>query len=606
MVEGPVPARPDWVPDSGSIAESNVGDLMRRVGASTLEDLHGWSVENPAGFWSIVIDDLDIAFTTEPLAVLGSSNPEAPKWLDGARLNIAESCLDADPASTAVIHGTPGDVSTMTVGELRGAVARFASGFTDAGYSPGDRIAIAMPMTVEAVVAYLGVVAAGGVVVSIADSFAPDEIRVRLDLTEPVAVVTQDVSVRGGRTLAMYAKCTEATDIPCIVVDTGSDIALRRDDLTWSQFQGDDGDLHPVAMLPGDHSNILFSSGTTGEPKAIPWTHVTPIKAAMDGRYHQDIHAGDIVAWPTNLGWMMGPWLIYAALLNDAVIALCDDVPTSRAFVEFVNEAEVTMLGLVPSIVSTWRSSNVLSEGDWSTVRVVSSTGEASNPDDYAWLMRSAGGVPVVEYCGGTEIGGGYLSGTVVQPAFASRFTTPTLGLDLVLLDDAGGVSDNGEVFLIGPSIGLSEELLNRDHHAVYFAATPLHERHLRRHGDQLVREPDGTFRALGRVDDTMNLGGVKVSSAELEATVAVATGVAEVAAVSVPPPDGGPDRLIMFVVPTDDTVDGEALRTEMQSEIRSHLNPLFRIDELVMVDALPRTASHKVMRRVLRTDYQA
>ena len=159
---------------------------------------------------------------------------------------------------------------------------------------------------------------------------------------------------------------------------------------------------------------------------------------------------------------------------------------------------------------------------------------------------------------------------------------------------------------LTRPSIGLSEELMNRDHHDVYFAGTPSNERHLRRHGDLLAREPAGTFRALGRVDDTMNLGGIKVSSAELEATVAVANGVAEVAAVAVPPPDGGPDRLIMFVVPTDGSVDLDSLRSAMQTEIRSHLNPLFRIHDLVVVDALPRTASHKVMRRVLRKQYRA
>ena len=151
MVEGPAAARPDWVPDSDRIAESNVGDLMRRVGTSGFDDLHRWSVANPGGFWSIVVEDLDIAFTVEPVAVLGSSNPEAPMWLDGARMNIAASCLDGDPERTAIVHGTAGDVSTVTVGELRNLVARFASGFRNAGFSPRDRIAIAMPMTLEAV-----------------------------------------------------------------------------------------------------------------------------------------------------------------------------------------------------------------------------------------------------------------------------------------------------------------------------------------------------------------------------------------------------------------------------------------------------------------------
>lgn len=597
---------PAWMPDEAGLSKANASSLMHIADVSTWDDLHRWSVSHTDAFWSAVVADLGIRFDSLPTSIRSSGDPEHPGWFPEAKLNIVSSCLSGGDDVPAIISSRSGVLSIMNLGDLRTSVARFASGFRSAGFAVGDRIAIAMPMTVEAVVAYLGIVAAGGVVVSIADSFAPHEIRLRLDLTEPVALVTQDVSVRAGRTLAMYAKCVEATDVQCIVVDTGSGVVLRPGDTAWSQFLGDDDELHPVSMSPGDHSNILFSSGTTGEPKAIPWTHVTPIKAGMDGRYHQDIHAGDVVAWPTNLGWMMGPWLIYAALLNDAAIALCDDVPTSRRFVEFVEDAQVTMLGLVPSIVSTWRSAGVLDEGDWSTVRVISSTGEASNPDDYSWLMGVAGGVPVIEYCGGTEIGGGYLSGTVVQPAVASRFTTPALGLDLVLLDEDGVAADTGEVFLIGPSIGLSEELLNRDHHDVYFARTPPDARHLRRHGDQLVREPAGTFRALGRVDDTMNLGGIKVSSADLEGTVAVADGVAEVAAVAVPPSGGGPDRLVIYVVPTEAAVDPDSLRVEMQSEIRSNLNPLFRIHDIVLVDALPRTASHKVMRRVLRKDYQA
>ena len=175
--------------------------------------------------------------------------------------------------------------------------------------------------------------------------------------------------------------------------------------------------------MPGDPdrvTNVLFSSGTTGDPKAIPWTQLTPVKAAMDGHFHHDIHPGDVVAWPTNLGWMMGPWLIYASLVNGAAMALHDDAPTGRDFADFVAEAGVTVLGVVPSLVAAWRSGGVLDPDaeepvDWTGLRLLSSTGEASNPDDMRWLMGAAGGKPVIEYCGGTEIGGGYITGTVLH-----------------------------------------------------------------------------------------------------------------------------------------------------------------------------------------------
>ena len=603
MADGTPPAEPMWEPDPDIIAQSNVAELMTHAGVDDVGALHRWTVGSRTDFWLHVIDVLGIAFARKPAEAVGSTDPEHPEWLPGARLNIVASCLDGPDDALAIVSGSAGDLDRVTVGELRRMVGRFASGFADAGHEPGDRVAIAMPLTVDAVVAYLGTIAAGGVVVSIADSFAPDEIATRLRITQPVTVITQDVVHRAGRTLPMYAKCTEASPVPCVVVGTGVGIPLRDQDLTWDEFMSERTDFDPVIQPAAAHTNILFSSGTTGEPKAIPWTQLTPIKAAMDGRYHQDIHAGDVVAWPTNLGWMMGPWLIYASLLNGASLALYEDAPTTRGFVDFVRSAGVTMLGLVPSIVSMWRAGDLLHAGDWTDVRVISSTGEASNPDDYRWLSEAAGGVPVIEYCGGTEIGGGYVTGTVAQPAYPSRFTTPALGLDMMLLDPAGAEAPSGEVFLVGPSIGLSEELLNRDHHAVYYADVPDIVPGLRRHGDQMERRADGTYRALGRVDDTMNLGGIKVSSAEIEEVVGRVPGVAEVAAVAIPPPEGGPDRLVAFVVP-DGAFDAEATRRAMQEEIRSHLNPLFRLDDVVSIEALPRTASQKVMRRILRTDY--
>ncbi|RLE15996.1 MAG: AMP-dependent synthetase [Actinobacteria bacterium] len=604
MTHRSLPPEPTWLPDDETVDHANLTTAMNVRGFDTYDELHRWSIDDPDGFWSMVIDDLDIHFDEEPSAIRGNEDPTDPDWLPGASFNIVRSCLDHDPEAVAIINGTGSGVHTVSVGELIERVAAFAGGFKKAGFSEGDAVAIVMPMTVDAVVAYLGTIAAGGVVISIADSFAPEEIATRLLITSPVAVVTQDEARRLGGDLPMYSKCVEADAPRCIVVDTGSGMRLRSGDVGWDDFVVLGAPFEPVSLPASAWTNILFSSGTTGEPKAIPWSQTAPIKAAMDGRFHQDIHDGDVVVWPTNLGWMMGPWLIYAALLNGAAIALYEDSPTSEGFIRFVEDAGVTMLGTVPSIVAAWRGSGDLNEGDWRTVRVVSSTGEASNPDDYTWLMRVAGGVPIIEYCGGTEIGGGYVTGTVLQPAVASRFTTPALGLDLVLFDAEGNPGDEGEVFLVPPSMGFSTDLVNRDHDTVYYEGLPVHDRPLRRHGDQMVRESGGLYRALGRVDDTMNLGGIKVSSADLESAIGEIEGVSEIAAVAVPPIGGGPDRLIIFAVPVG-APDVDVLRTKMQQRIRATLNPLFKVHEVVLIDELPRTASHKVMRRSLRADHR-
>jgi acetyl-CoA synthetase len=374
--------------------------------------------------------------------------------------------------------------------------------------------------------------------------------------------------------------------------------------LDWQQFIDTGPQVEPYLADPGETTNILFSSGTTGEPKAIPWTHASPIKCVVDGYLHQDIQPHDRVAWPTNLGWMMGPWLIYASLVNRATIALYGGAPTGREFGTFVQDAGVTMLGVIPSLVKTWRATDCMRWLDWSRVRRFSSTGECSNPDDMLYLMSLGGYKPVIEYCGGTELAGGYIGSTVAQPNVPAAFSTPSFGIELVMAIEGDSKSEAGEIFLVPPSIGMSTELLHHDHRAVYFEDTPLGPRGqtLRRHGDAMQRLPGGYYRALGRVDDTMNLGGIKVSSVEIERVLNTLDGIRETAAIACSPSGGGPSLLWIFAVPQADcNDDADILRGRMQTAIRQHLNPLFKIDQVSVTDVLPRTASHKIMRRVLR-----
>lgn len=358
------------------------------------------------------------------------------------------------------------------------------------------------------------------------------------------------------------------------------------------------------------------------------------------------------------------------------------------------------MLGLVPSIVKAWRSTGCMAGLNWTALKCFSSTGEASSPDDYTWLMsRVRGYRPVIEYCGGTELGGGYVSCSLLQPQAPSAFSMPTLGSCWVLATADGAQLQpsetptplsapasaasppvSGEVMLVPPMLGSSQRLLNADHDKVYYKDMPRHSatgRLLRRHGDELAvmilqlpaRSLGGDGRAaaaasaattavpyyvaLGRCDDTMNLGGIKISSVELERAVERnVADVAEVAAVGVPTPGGGPERLHLFVVlkqlqpnqpskkastaaapsttaaaaggnsslsgghspsavsATADTVGTDtadvassvaALKKACQAAISRHLSPLFKVDAVVVAPSLPRTASNKVMRRLLR-----
>ncbi|MEM1415620.1 MAG: AMP-binding protein [Myxococcota bacterium] len=599
---GPAPV---WVPTEAEVAATNVG----REGG--MEAVWRQSVEDPERFWDACVRRMELRWDAAPARMLDAdAGAEAARWMPGARLNVAATVFGGDLERTAVVVGMgDGSVRRVSLGELLRDAERARGALEAAGLGPGDAVAIDMPMTYASVPLYLGIVAAGMVAVSIADSFAAEEIATRLRLGDAKAIVTQDVILRGDKALPLYARVVEA-DAPkafVIAAEGALRAELRPGDVAW-----EDALAHakPVAgAVPTDAeaaTNVLFSSGTTGEPKAIVWTQLTPLKAAVDGWAHHDVRPGDVVAWPTNLGWMMGPWLVYASLLNGAALALYEGAPHGAGFARFVEAAGVTMLGVIPSLVKAWRASGALEGVDWTGLRCFSSTGEASNAEEMHWLMSRAGYRPVVEYCGGTEIGGGYIAGSCAQPQVASCFSTPAVGADFVILGEGGAAADEGELALVPPMLGSSNRLLNRDHHATYFEGMPPGPagRTLRRHGDWMERLPGGYFRAHGRADDTMNLGGIKTSSAEIERAVAGAEGVLETAAIAVPPKGGGPSLLVIVAVPDGDaTLDAEALRSAFQKSIRTHLNPLFKVHSVELRATLPRTASGKVMRRVLRKE---
>jgi acetyl-CoA synthetase len=599
-----------WRPDEATKRRSNLFSLMEHLGLDSFRELHRFSVSERERFWSLVLDRLGIVFRREPDSILDvSRGVRDPVWLSGALFNIAESCFGADPSATAIVYGNEnGELETTSYGKLAVDIRRFASGLRRHGFRPGDAIALYLPMTPECVVAYLGTIWAGCRVVSIAESFSTEELRRRILIGGARAAVTVSSYRRSGRELALYPKVREAFEglegePRAIVIDAKE---LEGHDLAWDDLLSADEENEAHVASSDEITNVLFSSGTTGVPKAIPWTHITPLKCGMDAHFHQDVHPADVVSWPTSIGWMMGPWLIFASLLNRASMALYAGAPTEPAFAKFVREARVSILGVVPSMVRTWRAEGSVSEDDFASVRLFSSTGEASTEEDYVWLMGRTGfRAPVIEYLGGTEIGGGHITSTLLHPCAPSTFTTSALGVDIVVLDEEGRPvpeGETGELFLVPPAIGMSQRLLNASHDEVYYEGCPRgpNGEVLRRHGDRIEVLPGGGYKAQGRADDTMNLGGIKVGSLELERLVNEHPAVLESAAVGVTPKEGGPEKLIVHVV-LREPIERGRLKRELSETIARRLNPLFRIEEVVVLESLPRTASNKIVRRGLR-----
>ncbi|XP_006661184.2 probable acyl-activating enzyme 17, peroxisomal [Oryza brachyantha] len=632
---------PTWTPDPDEAVLTNVGRVLEARGREFLgeaykdpiasfSDFHRFSIENPEAYWKMVFEEMGITFSVEPSCILRENDAyPGGEWLPGAVMNAAANCLAVKPGrnsdDVAIVWRDEGKDSEplnfVTLEELRKKVCLVANALDALNLDKGSAIAIDMPMNVNAVVIYLAIVLAGYVVVSIADSFAAPAISMRLKISETKAIFTQDYILRDDKELPLYSRVVEAKAPMAIVIPVrGSTLVkgLRADDLSWEDFLGrvnhTKADNYTAIEQPAyAFTNILFSSGTTGEPKAIPWTHLTPLKSAADGWCHMDIQRGDVVAWPTNLGWMMGPWLVYASLLNGASMALYNGSPNSSGFAKFVQDAKVTMLGLVPSIARSWKSTDCTAGFDWSNIRCFSSSGEASSVDDYLWLMGRACYKPVIEYCGGTEIGGGFVAGSLLQPQALSAFSTPAMGCNLFILDNNGNPlpqdsTGTGELALDPTFFGASTTLLNADHHDVYFNGMPeWNGKVLRRHGDEFERTADGYYRAHGRADDTMNLGGIKVSSIEIERICnRVNDTILETAAIGVPPLGGGPEQLTIAVVFKDQssqTEDLNQLKLAFNTALKK-LNPLFKVSSVVVVPSLPRTASNKVMRRVLRKEF--
>ncbi|KAK1435215.1 hypothetical protein QVD17_00976 [Tagetes erecta] len=634
-----------WFPSNIDAYQTNLGRIMETHGPKLLgaaykdpitsyKQFHKFSVQHPEVYWSIALEELSIRFHQPPKCILDASDKSkhGGTWLPGSVLNIAECCLlstnEADKGNEKVAivwrdeRFDNSDVNKMTLNELRRQVMLVANALKGL-FSKGDPIAIDMPMTVTAVILYLAIVYSGLVVVSIADSFASKEIATRLRVSKAKAIFTQDYIVRGGKKFPLYSRVVDATECRVIVVPAIGehiDIQLRKQDISWKVFLSSAKHLSrpdycgPVYQSADTVTNILFSSGTTGDPKAIPWTQISPIRGAVDGWAHMDIQPGDVFCWPTNLGWVMGPILLYSCFLNGATLALYHGSPLGQGFGKFIQDAGVTILGTVPSLVKSWHSTGCMEGLDWTKIKLFATTGEASNVDDDLWLSSRAYYKPVVECCGGTELASSYIQGNLLQPQAFGAFSSPSLTTGLVILDDHGiPYPDDqpcvGEVGLFPIYMGATDRLLNANHEEIYFKGMPVYNgMQLRRHGDIIKRMVGDYYVVQGRADDTMNLGGIKTSSIEIERVCEQAdVSIMETAAVSCQPATGGPELLAIFVVLKKGfNTEPDKLKMIFSKAIQRNLNPLFKVSFVRIAPEFPRTASNKLLRRVLRDQLKA
>ena len=384
-------------------------------------------------------------------------------------------------------------------------------------------------------------------------------------------------------------------------------------DQVWEVLLEDEPDRAPThEMDPEDPLMIIYTSGTTGKPKGTLHVHGGfPVKAAQDMAHGFDVGAEDTVFWFTDLGWMMGPWLIFGSLALGATMVLYEGTPDHPApdrLWRMVAQHGVTVFGVSPTLVRSLMThgDEPPSRHDLSSLRILGGTGEPWNPEPFNWFFRQIGGgrIPVINYTGGTEISGGILCGNVITRLRPCSFAGPVPGIaaDVVDADGKPVRGEVGELVIRNPWPGMTRGFWgDRDRYIeTYWNRFP----DVWVHGDWAYIDPDdGLWYVLGRSDDTIKVAGKRLGPAEVESVLMGHPAVAESAAVGVPDELKG-EALVCFVILRPGREPSDALAAELKELVAGALGKPLRPHEVHFVSDLPRTRNAKILRRVVRSVY--
>ncbi len=610
-----------WAPTADYVDNANVTRLARTHGLAGLSELRARSVADVAWYWDAVVRDLGLPFREPYTEVLDvSKGIEHPDWFVGGRLNIVDACLeqwrdDAVGADLlAVIHeAEDGTTSTLTYRELAGQVERAAAGLRRLGVGKGDAVAVFLPMVPEAVVSLYAVARLGAVLVPLFSGFAPTAIASRIQDADVKAVVVADGTIRRRKQVAMKPLLDEAlascptVEHVIVVHNLGGAPPLRGGETAWADLVAAEGDPSGVELLDTTEPLLLaYTSGTTGRPKGAVHTHAGfLVKTASEVAYSFDLRPGGVFCWVTDMGWIMGPLSVIGTHANGATLLLYEgspDVPDLGRLWCLVEKHRVTMLGVSPTLIRTLRltENHVADDLDLSSVHVLGSTGEPWDPDSYEWLAKDlfGGRVPVINFSGGTEVGGSFLAPYPVEAIRSCSLGGPSLGMDVDVVDDAGEPirGEVGELVCRQPWPSMTRGVWKDPERYLesYWSTFP----GLWRHGDYAVVDDDGQWFIRGRSDDVMNVAGKRLAPAEVEAVMVTHPAVAEAAAVGVPDAKKG-EAVWAFWVPRPDATDD--VSDHLRQMVADELGKPFAPSVVHRVKRLPKTRSAKILRRAIR-----
>lgn len=617
-----------WRPTAEYVEDSALAAFIGAHGLDDYDDLVRRSNADPEWYWDAVIRHFSIRFIKPYRKILDLSKG-APwaEWCIGGTTNLVLNCLDAHLGTPvidrpAVIwEGEDGRVRTWTYGELHAETCRLAEGLRSLGLGRGDAIAIFMPMLPETAAAFFAITRIGAVVVPLFSGFGADAVASRMNDAGAVAALIVDGTRRRGRTVAIKPVMDEAARrVPTlrhvVVLDS---LGLEgpwdgQRDHRWRELAGGGGTDSPIEEMPADDRfMVIFTSGTTGKAKGTVHTHCGfLVKLVSDFGLCLDFKPGDRMLWMSDLGWLVGPMQLVVTTFFGGTLVLAEgtpDYPDPGRLWRLVADHRVTYLGLAPTIARAMmrHGADEVRKHDLSLLRVTVSSGELWNPDSWNWFSEHVcrGRVPILNVSGGTEIGWGIVTSTVIHPQKACSFAGPMPGMGADIVDSKGNSlapGETGELVLRIPSIGLSRGLWNDPdlYLDTYWNRIP----GLWVQGDWASREADGMWYLHGRSDDTIMIAGKRCGPAEVESLLIETGHVAEAAVTGVDDPLKG-EAMVCACVPSAGLAADAELAEKLRDAVVESLGPAFRPREVIFVGELPKTRSMKVMRRVVRAIYE-
>ena len=580
------------------------------------------SVDHPETFWGQIAKELH---WFKPWTQVLEWKPPHAQWFLGGKTNLSYNCLDRHLDSPraekrAIIwEGEPGDVRTFTYAELHREVCKFAGVLRRLGVQEGDRVCIYMPLVPELAIALLACARIGAPHGVIFGGFSARALVDRITDAQAKMVITADGGWRRGKVVPLKAAVDEALEecpsVEQVVVlkRTENEVQMRSGrDSWWHELIQDAPADTPAAELDSEHPLfILYTSGTTGKPKGI--VHTTGgymVGTYLSTKYVFDLKDDDVYWCTADIGWITGhSYTIYGPLANGATVLMYEGAPHCPApdrFWKIIEDHRVTIFYTAPTAIRACIKcgDEHPAKHDLSSLRLLGTVGEPINPEAWMWYHKVIGGgrCPIVDTWWQTETGSimiTSLPGAIpTKPGSASL---PFFGVSADVVDADGNSvppGENGLLVLDKPWPAMLRTLYRDDERYREMYWTKFKDRYFT--GDGATRDADGYFRITGRVDDVINVSGHRLGTAEIESALVSHESVAEAAVVGFPHEIKG-QGIAAFVTLRASFESNDPLKATLKEHVKKEIGGIARPDQIHFTDALPKTRSGKIMRRMLR-----